>query len=193
MYRQRYGSKERMKFIMKNIKKWLVFALALVLCLSMAACAAPANQVATLETSSTAEGETAEVKDPSGYESDIQGLCRYFEESGLVAGDKVQMSFDVIGASNGYKYMYRYNDSPVQIELYEFPAELSETAQKIVDSVRENGTFTILDNTVPARLSEDGRFLMIYTDAKSEKDDASKAHRAHVTECFDTFAQKSGK
>lgn len=178
---------------MKNIKKLLAFALVLVLCLSMAGCAAPRAQVATLETPSAAEGETAEVRDPAGYESDIQGLCRYFEESKLTAGDKVQMSFDVIGALNGYKYAYRYNDSPVQLELYEFPAELSETAQGVIDSVRADGTFTILDNTVPAHLSGDGRFLMIYTDAKAEKDDVSKAHRAHVTECFDTFAQKAGK
>lgn len=180
---------------MKNIKKLLAVALAAVLCLSFTACAANTTSISTLETSSTAsEGETVTDKDPAGYDSDLQGLCKYFEDNGLTSGEKVQMSYDVIGALNGYKYTYRYNESNVQLELYEYPTEaLSETAQSVVDSVRENGTFTILDSTVPAQLSADGHFLMIYTDAKAEKDEVNKAHKAHVQSCFEAFAEKAGK
>lgn len=79
------------------------------------------------------------------------------------------MSYDVIGAENGYKYVYRYADSAVQLEVYEFPAELSETAKALQDAVRADGTFKVLDNTVPGYLSNDGRFLLIYTDAGSRK------------------------
>ena len=50
------------------------------------------------------------------------------------------MSYDVIGAENGYKYVYRYADSAVQLEVYEFPAELSETAKALLDAVRADGT-----------------------------------------------------
>ena len=152
--------------------------------------------VATLETSSTAsEGETAEStdKDPAGYDDDIQGLCKYLEDCKAAAGEKVQMSYDVIGAENGYKYVYRYADSAVQLEVYEFPAELSETAKALLDAVRADGTFKVLDNTVPGYLSNDGRFLLIYTDAKSEKEDANKTHKEHVLECFNTFADAKAK
>lgn len=121
-------------------------------------------------------------------------MCKYFEDNHLAVGEKVQMSYDVIGALNGYKYAYRYNDSNVQLELYEFPTEdIPEAAQSVIDSLRADGSFTILDNTVPGHLSGDGRFLMIYTDAKSEKDEVSKAHKAHVLSCFDAFAEKAGK
>ena len=115
---------------MKNIKKLLAVLLAALLCVSVTACAnnsASSTAVATLETSSTAsEGETAEStdKDPAGYDDDIQGLCKYLEDCKVAAGEKVQMSYDVIGAENGYKYVYRYADSAVQLEVYEFPAEL---------------------------------------------------------------------
>ena len=171
---------------MKNIKKLLAVLLAALLCVSVTACAnnsASSTAVATLETSSTAsEGETAEStdKDPAGYDDDIQGLCKYLEDCKVAAGEKVQMSYDVIGAENGYKYVYRYADSAVQLEVYAFPAELSETAKALQDAVRADGTFKVLDNTVPGYLSNDGRFLLIYTDAKSEKEDANKTHKEHV-------------
>ena len=59
----------------------------------------------------------------------------------------------------------------MQVELYEFPTEnIPETAQAVIDSVREAGSFEILDSTVPAQISEDGRFMMVYTDAKAEGD-----------------------
>lgn len=177
---------------MKNIKKLMALVLAAALCASLAACAAPQTAVAALETSSTTEdGETVtDDKDPADYDADIQGMCKFFEESGLTAGEKVQMSYDVIGALNGYKYAYSYNDSSVQVELYEFPTEnISETAQAVIDSVREAGSFEILDSTVPAQISEDGRFMMVYTDAKAEGDEVSKAHKAHVTACFEAFCE----
>lgn len=174
---------------MKNIRKLAALLLAVVLCASLAACAAPQTSVETLETSSTTE------KDPADFEMDVDGMCDYFEASGLVAGERVQMSYDVIGAANGYKYTYQYNDSSVQLELYEFPtADLPEAAQTVIDSVRENGSFEILDNTVPAQLSESGRFMIIYTDAKAESgDEVSVAHRDHVTACFTAFAEAAGK
>lgn len=130
---------------------------------------------------------------PCGYDDDIQGLCKYLEDCKAAAGEKVQMSYDVIGAENGYKYVYRYADSAVQLEVYEFPAELSETAKALLDAVRADGTFKVLDNTVPGYLSNDGRFLLIYTDAKSEKEDANKTHKEHVLECFNTFADAKAK
>ena len=180
-------------------KALLAVLLAALLCVSVTACAnnsASSTAVATLETSSTAsEGETAEStdKDPAGYDDDIQGLCKYLEDCKVAAGEKVQMSYDVIGAENGYKYVYRYADSAVQLEVYEFPAELSETAKALQDAVRADGTFKVLDNTVPGYLSNDGRFLLIYTDAKSEKEDANKTHKEHVLKCFNTFADAKAK
>lgn len=177
---------------MKNIRKLAALLLAVLLCLSLAACAVQQTTTATLETSSTTEDgepETAD-KNPADYEADIQGMCAYFEDSKLTAGEKVQMSYDVIGAVNGYKYTYTYNGSNVQVELYEFPTEdIPETAQAVIDAVRDTGSFEILDSTVPATLSEDGRFMIIYTDAKAGSEDANKTHKEHVLACFASFAE----
>lgn len=178
---------------MKHIKKWVAVALAVILCLSMTACAfGTQNSTATetLETSAVSEdGETTvEDKDPANYEDDIQGLCQYLEDCALTAGERVQMSYDVIGAVNGYKYTYQYNSSNIQLEVYEFPTEeISEIAQQVIDSVRENGSFEILDNTVPATISADGRYMLIYTDTKAEKEELNKKHKEHVMTCFEAF------
>lgn len=177
---------------MKNIKKWIVVALAAILCVGMTACvASPTASMATLENSATPEeGKVAEevIKDPAGYDDDIQGLCKYMEDCKVTAGDREQMSYDVIGAKNGYKYAYLYNGSSVQLELYEFATEnIPEAAQDVIASVREKGTFHILDHDVPATLSADGRFMMIHTDAQAEKQDLNKAHKAHVDACFEEF------
>ena len=176
---------------MKNIKRLFAIVLVLALCVSMTGCMAPKKAaVPSLETSAApAEGEeTAEVKDPAVYDDDIQGLCRFMEDCKVTAGERVQMSYDVIGAANGYKYSYTYNNSNVQLEVYEFAVEeLSETAQEIQKSVKETGSFQILDNTVPAQLSADGRFMLIFTDTKAEKEEANKAHREHVVQCFEAF------
>lgn len=175
---------------MKHIKKRIAALLAAALCIALTGCAAPSTSTASLETSSvTSEGETvsAPEKNPANYDSDLQGLCKFFEDSALVAGDRVQMSFDVIGAENGYKYAFRYNESNVQVELYAFGDEMSETAQAVVDSVLANGSFEVLGNTVPGILSADNRYLMIYTDTKAGNDDTSKAHYERALACFNTF------
>lgn len=177
---------------MKNIKKWLAAALIAALCLSMVGCAA--QQTTTLEKLETsaapAEGEeiSAELKDPANYDDDIQGLCKFMEDCKVTAGERVQMEYGVIGAVNGYKYAYTYDGSNVQLEVYEFAQEgLSETAQSVIDSVKTNGSFVLLDNTIPAKISANGRYMLIYTDEKAEKEDSNKAHKQHVLDCFETF------
>ena len=180
---------------MKNIKKLLALILVTAMCVSMTGCmsnarGAAAAQSAVLEVSAApVEGEeTVLEKNPEEYSDDIQGLCKFMEENKVTAGERIQMEYGVIGAMNGYKYTYTYDGSAVQLEVYEFAAEgLSETAQKVVDSVKANGTFELLDNVIPAQLSADGRFMLIYTDEKSAKRENNIAHKAHVVECFEAF------
>ena len=58
-------------------------------------------------------------------------------------------------------------------------------AQACLDSVKAQGTFTVLDNQVPAVLSDNGRYLMIYTDAGDSEESA--AQRQRVEELFRGF------
>ena len=51
------------------------------------------------------------------------------------------------------------------MELYEYdPANLNETAQKVIDSVKKDGKFEFMQTDVNAVLSDSGKYLMIYTD-----------------------------
>lgn len=176
---------------MKNIKKLLVVLMAVVLCLSMTACMANKTPgVASLEVSApAAEGEEAPAAPSTAeYDKDIQGLCAYMEACKVTAGERIQMEYGVIGALNGYKYTYTYEGSQVQLEVYEFPTEnISADAQNVIDSVKKDGAFKLLDNTIPAMLSANDRFMLIYTDERAKKEDANKAHKEHVVECFNTF------
>lgn len=178
---------------MKNIKKWIAVILAVLMCLSLTGCAGnrAAAGGAKLEVSEKAEDGsyvTGEVKDPAQYEQNVQGLCKFLEDCGVAAGDRVQMEYGVIGAKNGYKYVYAYGDSSVQLEVYEYDTEaLSDTAKAILDAVKTEGCFHLLDNTVPAQLSADCRYMLIYTDERAAKNDANKAHKEHVVKCFETF------
>ena len=180
---------------MKNIKKWLAVALVIALCLSMTGCMTRSSQVtgtATLETSEvTLDGEETAAKDPSAFEDGIQGLCAYMEDCEVTAGERIQMEYGVIGAINGYKYTYTYEGSQVQLEVYEFPTEdIPELAQTVIDSVKANGSFELLDNVIPAQISENGRYMLIYTDEKTKKEEANQAHKEHVVECFETFTAR---
>ena len=174
---------------MRNIKKLLAVIMVVVLCLSMTACATnKTTGVAKLEVSAAAEGEETAAPNAAEYDKDIQGLCAYMEDCKVTAGERIQMEYGVIGAVNGYKYTYTYEGSQVQLEVYEFAAEnVSENAQEVIDAVKRDGSFTLLDNTIPAMLSANDRFMLIYTDEKAKKEEANKAHKEHVVECFNTF------
>lgn len=178
---------------MKNIKKCIAVILVLMLCFGMTACSASRQTTTTISLETSADpmdGEAVqnEMKDPADYDDDIHGLCAFLRDCKVTAGESIQMEYGVIGAVNGYKFTYGYNSSNVQLEVYEFPTEeLSEEAQNVIGSVRENGSFDFLDGTIPAILSADGRYMLIYTDAKAEKEDANKVHKAHVLDCFEAF------
>ena len=83
------------------------------------------------------------------------------------------------------RYRFTYNGSTVQVELYEFDLEnLDEKGKACLDSVKETGKFTVLDNEVPAILN--GKYLMIYTD--TSKKDENTAQKERVEQLFADFA-----
>lgn len=172
----------------KTLKNLFAAVLLAAFCLSLASCAPGAAQAPELTVSDASQEEPPAPKDPANYDRDVQGLCSYLEDCGVAVGDRVQMSFDVIGAKNGYKYNYRYNGSTVQLEVYEFDtANLPEAGVKTLETLRVSGKFDVVGTLVDGTLSFDERFLLVYTDAKN--DEVNAAHRDHVTACFDRFAE----
>lgn len=97
----------------------------------------------------------------ANYEDNIAGLQAFMKDRSYIKGDPKTMSASFIGAKEGY----RYDFSGIITELYEFDlSSLDSTARGILDSVKENGYFVILDEEVNAVISDNGKYLMIYTD-----------------------------
>lgn len=120
-----------------------------------------------------------------GRPDTLDGLCEYMADGMAFAGDPVEMSYKEIGAIGGVRYRFTYNGSTVQVELYEFdPDNLDEKGKECLDSVKEKGKFTVLDNEVPAVLN--GKYMMIYTDASKKEENTAQKER--VEQLFKDFA-----
>lgn len=193
------------------MKKILALAAAAALALTLAACGGSPEQLPTLTVpgeesassaasavsgaeSSSASGSEESSQAPrqeileSEFEDTLEGLCQYLEQNHAVTGDKIEMSYKEIGAIGGFRYKFLYNGSTVQAEFYEFDLEnLDEKGRDCLDSVKAEGKFTVLDNEVPATLSNNGKYLMIYTDTNS--DAKNTAQRENVQKLFQEFKQ----
>ena len=177
------------------MKRLLVLGLSILLVLSLAACGATTEQLPTLalpessassgEESSAAQEEPAAVSD-ADYEDNLDGLCQYMETCYAVTGEPVEMAYDIIGAVAGVRYRFQYNGVTLQVEFYEFDLDnFGERGQECLDSVRETGEFTMLDDQVPALLSDNGKYMMIYTDADDSEENT--AQRERVAALFQGF------
>lgn len=164
------------------LKRMAGLAAAGLFILTLTACAGPVEQLETLEAASSGIQQTT--VSPDRFEDDLNGLCEYMQENQVVVGERVEMSYKEIGAVGGYRYRFKFNSSTLQVEFYEFDLnDLNEKARECLDSVKENGFFTLLGNEVPANLN--GKYLMIYTDASNEAVNTEK--RDEATKLFHSF------
>ena len=88
----------------------------------------------------------------------------------------------------------KYAGSNIILELYYYDKKkTNSTADEIVKSVKDNGTFSIYGlPDVTAYLSDNGNYLMIYTDTAIDKTNPDKnsdnyKHREQVIKDFKAF------
>lgn len=181
------------------MKKCALLAAGVLLAALLSACGtAPAPlEVLALPTpqptssGAVASGTASAVVDLKGteekdVEDTLEGLCTYLEGNYAVSGAKEEMSYGEIGAKGGFRYRFTYNNSTVQLELYEYdPKDLDEKGKACLDEVKEKGAFTILNREVPAMLSTSGKYLMVYSDPKNEEKNNTQKQR--VEELFVNF------
>ena len=140
------------------------------------------SENSAVSTESTQAGETLTgdgTKSPSGYDKSFDGFVQYMTDNGFVSGDGEELTASIIGASQGKRFTVSSPVSKHTIELYEIKDQTSAEAQRVINDARNDGSFhlfdsteTVTENTIAA-VSEDGSFLMLYTDAsdKSETDE----------------------
>ena len=101
------------------------------------------------------------------------------------------MKADVIGAQVGYRFTTELNSSAITLELYEFDTEnLNDDAKSVISQVEKDGQFNMLDfSMVPATMSDNGKYMMIYRDNKvtgDNPDEQNVQRKEDVTKIFNS-------
>lgn len=173
---------------------------ASLLAVTAAGCGYSDPLVDSKTTTQASEQSTAEkVISDDDFRNDLSGLTEYFAAKEYIKNEEsavTKMDAASIGAKEGKKFANTYNGKNITIELYEYnTGKLNETAKAILDSVETSGTFSIYDlPDVPAYISDNGKFLMVYTDASIDKTNPDKTqpnytHREEVIEDFKAFCK----
>ena len=158
------------------MKKILAFILATLIMLSLAACGGK-------KVEGPVKVEDVENKDSvkyTDYENNLEGLCKYMAAMGYAydfkegatgdeAKDPISMRAQMIGAERGYKFTYTYDGKTAVLELYEY----TDPYNKYYEQIEKDGKLTVAEGleggTVDVTLSDNGRFVMIYSyDGKNE-------------------------
>lgn len=185
------------------MKRLLISAVAvLVIAASFASCYDPYSGIKdkNYKPKTTTEATTAkETKSSSKtvssdkYADSFDGLRDYMKDCGYIKTDDEnnikKMQADLIGAEKGYKY----TDGDTRVELYSFDlSKKNDTRDKVIESVKKDGTFIMYSETIPAYLSDNGKYLMVYSNpATSDKNsDAYKTMQSAV-KAFKSFKADS--
>lgn len=160
------------------------------------------NTATTRATEATGNVATVDEIDAKNFSDNLQGLSEYFAKKEYITtkDGKIEestvtvMDASLIGAKEGKKYATSYGGKAITIELYEYDLKnLNDTAKTVIESVKNSGEFTILDlPPVKAYLSNNGRYIMVYTDASiddanPDKESDNYKHREEVIKNFKSF------
>ncbi len=96
----------------------------------------------------------------------IDNIMEYFIADSLISeSSKKTVTPEIIGAKKGVRYEAVTDSISFNLEFYEFDKDsLNATAVKTIESVKNNGYFTVLDTNVSAVISDNGKYLMILDD-----------------------------
>lgn len=166
------------------MKKLLPIILCAAIVFSVSGCVSRGQQLTALSTDNVPKADSVKVDD---YKNDLDGLESYLKKRAFLPDiDGTEMSYDMIGAKAGHRYMFTLNGSTVTAEFYEYDLEnLNKEAKTTIESVKKNGTFEILGVSTDATLSDNGKYLMVYTDNSGEE--LNTTRKADVLKAFKAY------
>ena len=170
-----------------KMKKILILALAVAMAGSLAACGMGDVGGAQPAASSVSSQAVSSAVGSDNMEDSLAGLEKYLAANSAISGTPTEMKADFIGAKRGAKYLFSYNGkNNVTVELYEFDTgSLSSQATAVLDEVKAKSQFTIMNQKVPAVISDNGKYIMIYKDTSGS--DQNKKHQEDVAKLFKEF------
>ena len=153
------------------------------------------GNTASIVSSSAPEGSDTEAESSQqagevtmdSVDDNLDGMDRYFTAKEYIPGDvtKSQTQASFIGAVDGRRYAFSYENSNIQMELYEFDLEnLNEDAQEAIDNANNSGTMVVMGITAngTATMSDNGKYLMLYYDPNTDE-----THQARAQEILEEF------
>lgn len=167
-------------------KVFLVTAAALAAITLFAGCSQNVPNVpsAVSSAASDTESETVSKTADGNYDYNLDGFVQYMTDKGFISGDAVDTTASAIGAEKGKRFTMTSGTSRYFVELYEYSdANLNDTAQKTIANAKKDGSFELfgsssgMENTTAA-VTDDGRFLMLYTDSSTNADNTAKKDEA---------------
>ncbi|MBQ1546571.1 MAG: hypothetical protein IIZ59_03460 [Clostridia bacterium] len=119
------------------------------------------------------------------YEKNLEGFIQYMSDNDFISGEGTELTSAAIGASSGRRFTVSTPVSRHTIELYEYTDQTSDIAKKTIANAKKDGSFHLFESTenvtqyTTAVVTDDGRFLMLYTDS-SEGDGKNEQRQAAV-------------
>lgn len=144
---------------------------------------ASSNNTSANITAVTGSGDTQTVS-AGGYDKTFDGFVQYMTDGGYIKGDGTDLTASAIGAAQGKRFTMSSGTSKYSVELYEYEDQTSELAQRTIANARADHSFHLYESTESAVQStyavvtEDGRFLMLYTDTSASDASAAKKEEA---------------
>lgn len=132
------------------------------------------------------ENETT-IEKMKGEKDSLDGLCKELRKKEFVGDAAIITEAEMIGALKGYRLVDE-KDNSVAIELYEFDLkDTSDKGKETITSVQKSGEFEILEIKVKAQLSENGKYMLVYNDPKTEGDEPDEARVERKTNFLKIF------
>ena len=146
----------------ENMKNKLLIFVTMLFAILLTACGA--GDIRENNTSNESEITNANLTiSDENYENNLNGLIQYLLDNEYISGEVTKMSAGIIGAQEGYKYEFKYNRFGVAVELYEYDLNnLNDKATSTINQINQNGKFIIQNIEVPAIMSKNGKYMMIY-------------------------------
>lgn len=155
------------------MKRYFLILTALALLFTTTACGAGdlGSPEYMAEKQHENELQNSTVEEEPLWSANFEGLLECFEWHGYVQEDtKTETLANIIGASEGYRYKSQVGRSQFYVELYYFdPEKLNETSNNIISEILETGSFHMLETEVPATLSSNKKYMMVYNDQSSDE------------------------
>ena len=182
------------------------FAACIIIASLFVSCSDPLSSSNSSETessktsSSTSSKTSSKAKETKTYSDSFESLETYMEDQGFLTDDIIKKANDtklpkVDGVDYKYGYEYigaetgkKYTNNGVVIELYAFK---EGKKNEFIDSVKNNGTFTLFDAEVKAYLTSDDKYMMVYSDKNvKDGDTESEAYKTMQTavKAFEAFS-----